>query len=223
MQESAGCGFLSHTDGSGVKLLRSSHALRQSEADALIDAFTIRTLTNAETLTQIIDQSLQRTREVIHPFPQANADSQVTALKQKDNRCLDAYEVGAMTLNELRVRRETIKTQIASLQRRTNDQEQPRDVSTEEFARKIVRGAFRFKRMTDPKEKKAIILSLFQDLYIKDRSIIAFKFRDDFELRAQQEPGDGFATTPIHLDTGGRASDCVGEELRNNSASPRLK
>jgi hypothetical protein len=77
-------------------------------------------------LTQIIDQSLQRTREVIHPFPQANADSQVTTLKQKDKRLLDAYEVGAMTLNELRVRRETIKTQIASLQRRTTDQEQQR-------------------------------------------------------------------------------------------------
>src|SRR5260370_39982480 len=74
-------------------------------------------------------------------------------------------------------------------------------MSTEEFARKVVRGAFRFKRITDRKEKKAVILSLFSDLYLKDRSITAFKFRDDLGMKSGVKLGPGFATPRIHLDT----------------------
>jgi len=175
--------------------------LRQPEVDALIEAFTIGTLTNAETLTRIIDQSLQRTREVVHPFPQQTSDSQLAALRQKDKRLLDAYEGGAMTLDELRVRREAIKTQIASLNRCAPDREDRHDISTEELARKVVRGAFRFKRMTDRKEKKTIILALFSEIYVKDRSIIAFKLRDDLHATSVAKLGAGFSTPPIHLST----------------------
>jgi len=174
--------------------------LPQPEVDALIEAFTVRTLTDADALTRIIDESIRRTSEVVHPFPAATTDTQLTALKQKDKRLLEAYEGGAVTLDELRTRREGIKTQIASLQRRTEDQEQQRDMSTEEFARKVVRGAFRFKRITDRKEKKAVILSLFSDLYLKDRSIIAFKFRDDLGMKSGVKLGPGFGTPAIHLD-----------------------
>ncbi len=175
--------------------------LRQREVDGLIEAFAIQTLTNANTLTQIIDQSLQRTREVVHPFPKPTSESQLVALKQKDKRLLDAYEVGAMTLEELRTRRDTIKTQMASLHRRVADQKDERDISTEELVRKVVRGAFRFKRMTNRKEKKAIILALFSEIYVKDRSIIAFKLRDDLHATSAAKLGAGFSTPPIHLPT----------------------
>ena len=175
--------------------------LRQPEVDGLIEAFAIQMLTKADTLTQIIDQSLQHTREVVYPFPQQTSDSQLAALKQKDKRLLDAYEGGAMTLDELRSRRNAIKAQIASLQRRVADQKDQGDISTEELVRKVVRGAFRFKRMTDRKEKKAIILALFSEIYVKDRSIIAFKLRDDLHASGADKLGAGFSTPPIHLAT----------------------
>lgn len=168
------------------------------EVDALIEAFAIRML-NAETLTRIIDQSLQRTREVVHPFPQQTGESQLAALKQKDKRLLDAYEGGALTVDELRTRREAIKTQIASLQRRGPDQKDDHNISIEELARKVVRGAFRFKRMTSRQDKKAIILALFSEIYVKDRSIIAFKLRDDLHATGAAKLGAGFSTPPIHL------------------------
>jgi site-specific DNA recombinase len=173
--------------------------LRSRDTDFLIEKFTTRILRNAETLTQILDQSLQRTRQVVHPFPQTTIESQLTVLHQKSKRILDAYEGGALTLEELRTRREALKTQIASLQRRPDNQEPQRDIPVEEFARKVVRGAFRFKRMTDRKEKKAIILSLFSEIYVKDRSIIAFKFREDFGTDNQVKLGAGFSMPPIHL------------------------
>ena len=172
--------------------------LRQPEVDLLIESFAIRTLTNAETLTHIIESSLRRTTEVVRPFPQ-QVESQLASLKQKEKRLLDAYEGGAVTLDELRTRREAVKSKIASLKRQTaNVQEQP-ETSIEEFARKVVRGAFRFKRLSDRNEKKAIILSLFSDLYLKDSSIIAFKFRDDFGMKSGVKLGAGFSAPPIHL------------------------
>ena len=174
--------------------------LRQPEIDALIEKFTIRML-NAETLTRIIDQSLQRTREVVHQFPQQTSELQLAALTRIDKRWLDAYAAGAISLEELRSQREAIKTQIASLQRRTSDQEDRHDISTEQLVRKVVRGAFRFKRMTDRKEKKAIILALFSEIYVKDHSIIAFKLRDDLHVDGNAKLGAGFSTPPIHLPT----------------------
>jgi hypothetical protein len=104
-----------------------------------------------------------------------------------------------LTLEELRSRREAIKVQIAAIQRKPDDRKHEHDIPVEEFVRKVVRGAFRFKRMTDRKEKKAIILSLFSEIYVKDRSVIAFKFREDFGVVDQVKLGAGFSTPPIHL------------------------
>lgn len=174
--------------------------LRQPDVDALIEAFAIQMLTKANTLTRILEQSLQRTREVVHPFPQPTSESQLAALRQKDKRLLDAYESGALTLEELRSRRDAIKAQIASLQRRVVDQKDQRDLPTEELVRKVVRAAFRFKRMTDRKEKKAIILALFSEIYVKDRSIIAFKLRDELHGSSAPKFGVGFSAPPIHLE-----------------------
>jgi DNA invertase Pin-like site-specific DNA recombinase len=173
--------------------------LRSPDLDSLIDAFTTSILRDAGTLARVIDQSLQRTREVVHQFPQPTVESQLAALQKKSIRILEAYESGILTLEELRSRRDALKVKVASLQRRPEHQETSRDISVEEFARKVVRGAFRFKRMMDRREKKAVILSLFSEIYVKDRSVIAFKFRENFVVGDQETLGAGFSTPPIHL------------------------
>jgi hypothetical protein len=72
----------------------------------------------------------------------------------------------------------------------------------QELSRKVVRGAFRLKRLGgDPQAQKRIILAAFSEIFVKDLSIVAFKFREDFGLSARNEFGDGFAAPPIHLET----------------------
>ena len=118
---------------------------------------------------------------------------------------MDAYQDQVIDLDELRERRDAIRRQIAAISRQSDEPEQEATFNLADFAAKVVRGAFRLKRLTDAKEKKAIIHSLFSMILIKGDAISAFKFRDDFG------GGNGaidpiIANAPIELGTPFRAS-----------------
>lgn len=171
--------------------------IRQSELDELIETFTIKTLSDPDTLTSIVIDSLQRSNEIISPFPSANLDVQLAGLKKRERRLLDAYEEGEISLAELRSRRAVLKFEAASIKQREQANDRKPTLDLEAFVRLIVRGAVRLKRMSNPGEKKAIILSLFEEIYFKDQSITAFKLRHDVPL-----PGlsDAAAKAPIQLE-----------------------
>ncbi len=174
--------------------------LRQPELDALILAFAVKTLTNADTLTAIINDSVRRAHETISPFP-VDATAEIGALRRADKRLLEAFEAGgAITVDELRDRRSAIRTQIEAISRRNTDRDARDELGIEELAKKVVRGAFRLKRLNnDPHAQKAIILAAFSEIFVKDSSIIAFKLREDFGVGNQVKLAAGFSTPPIHL------------------------
>ncbi len=174
--------------------------LRQPELDALIRAFAVKTLTNADTLTAIINDSVRRAKETISAFP-VDATAEIDSLRRNDKRLLDAFAAGgAISIDELRDRRSAIRTQIEAISRRNTDGNARRELGIEELAKKVVRGAFRLKRLNnDPHAQKTIILAAFSEIFVKDRSIIAFKFREDFGVGNQVKLGAGFSTPPIHL------------------------
>jgi DNA invertase Pin-like site-specific DNA recombinase len=173
--------------------------LRQPEVDALIRAFAVKMLTNADTLTAIIDDSVRRAQETISAFP-VDATVEIDALRRADKRLLQAFEAGAITVDELRDRRNAIRTQIEAISLRNTDRSARRELGIEELATKVVRGAFRLRRLNDdPHAQKAIILAAFSEIFVKDSSIIAFKFREDFGVGNKVKLGLGFSTPPIHL------------------------
>jgi DNA invertase Pin-like site-specific DNA recombinase len=173
--------------------------LRQPELDSLIRAFAVKVLTNADTLTAIINDSIRRAHETISPFP-VDATAEVDALRRADKRLLQAFEAGAIEVDLLRDRRNAIKAQIEAIARRDTNTSARGELIIDELAKKVVRGAFRLKRLNhDPHAQKAIILATFSEIYVKDRSVIAFKFREDFGVGNQMKVGAGFSTPPIHL------------------------
>jgi DNA invertase Pin-like site-specific DNA recombinase len=173
--------------------------LRQPELDSLIRAFAVKMLTNADTLTAIINDSIRRAQETISPFP-VDATAEVEALRRADKRLLQAFEAGAIEVDLLRDRRNAIKAQIEAIARRNTNASARGELIIDELAKKVVRGAFCLKRLNhDPHAQKAIILATFSEIYVKDRSVIAFKFREDFGLGSQMKLGTGFSAPPIHL------------------------
>lgn len=156
--------------------------VRQPELDELIEAFTVQTLTNVRTLTDLVVGSLQRSNELISPFPAPQTNDQLKSFKEREKRLYDAWEAGEMPISELRARKENLRREVAKLEAREEAERRKPRFELLEFVRLVVRGAMRLKRLNDRQEKKAIILSLFSEIFIKDQTITAFRFRPDVPL-----------------------------------------
>lgn len=155
----------------------------------------------SRSLAAIINHSVRRANETISPFP-VDATAEMNALRRADKRLLEAFEAGAIDVDLLRDRRSAIRMQIEAASRRNTNRDERPELGVEELAKKVVRGAFRLKRLNnDPHAQKGIILAALSELFVKDHSIVAFKFREDFGLAARNQFADGFATPPIHLET----------------------
>ncbi len=149
--------------------------VRQPKIDALLEAFLVRTLTRPKTLISVINASIARTEEVIKPFPAQKP--QLQALDQRERRLLDALEEGAITVTEFRERRAKLHTQRTALQTVETPNNAPRRMEIERFVTSVIRGAFALKRLTDPFEKKTIVLNTFAEVFFKGEEIVAFKFK----------------------------------------------
>jgi DNA invertase Pin-like site-specific DNA recombinase len=172
--------------------------VRQSEMDALIEAFAVETLTDEKTLGGIIEASLDRMSAVVRPFPvAASAEANLQALKKREKRLVDAYEAGEIELPDLRQRREDIRKLTAAAERTGSERERKQDFDLEQFVGLVVRGALRLRRITDLKEKKELIHALFSKIVVKDDAITEFELRADLKtaLRTGLVTADGL----IHL------------------------
>jgi len=149
--------------------------VRQEVLDALLEAFVSRMLTDPVLLIAIIERAFQISAQTILRFPTPDPD--LRSLNQREKRLLDAFEQGLINIDEFRERRETIHAQRAVLTRAAATPEaNPQQLEREKLIAAVVRGAFAFKRLQNPWEKKAIILELFSEIIIKDDSITAFRF-----------------------------------------------
>lgn len=194
--------------------------IRQPDLDALIEAFAVEILCKPSNLTAVIVGSLERSNEVISPFPAATAGAQIDAIKTKEKRWLAAYEAGAFSAEELRTRREQLRREVAAVKAKQPAERRGNSLELEQFVGLVVRGAMRLKRLTDRSEKKAIIQSLFSEVYVKSDCITAFKFRADLPTldgvsdvasRApiQVEPPFRLLPPPVPVQAGHkRCSDC---------------
>lgn len=169
--------------------------LPKPTVDELIEGFACQTLTSPKSLTGIIEASLQRTAEIVRPFP--TTDQQ--ALKRREKRLVDAYEAGEIELEDLRRRREELRRVAAVAERAGSEQHRRQEFDLEQFVRMVVRGAHRLRRISDRKEKKEIIHALLESVTVKDDGIVSFTLRAD--LRTALETQQQTADAPIHLAT----------------------
>lgn len=151
--------------------------LKQQATDDMVEQFAVKILTDPATLQQIIEQHMRRTSSVISPFPVDAGGAQSAALKRKLTRLLEAYENGVLELDEYRTRRDALRHQLDEIERRVAKQDEKPITGIEEIARKVVRGAFRLKRVSDVAARHEIIHSLLAELHVKDDAIVAFRLR----------------------------------------------
>jgi|GEM_PF-838195 len=153
--------------------------LRADHVDKAIEDLVWRLLSDPKNLTALVEESLKRTAEVLTPFPAANRDAEVAALKRRERRLLDAFEEGVVTLDELRQRRDEIERSIAAVERRCSAAAERQQLDLESFARLVVKGALRIRRIKAQREKKAIIHALIGSLVAKDQALVGLKFCEE--------------------------------------------
>ncbi|MGC3991647.1 MAG: recombinase family protein [Chthoniobacteraceae bacterium] len=154
--------------------------LKQRETDELMDAFTKHVLRDPDVLVALIESSLKRISETVCAFPaSASAGANGGAFQKREKRLLDAYETGLITIDVLRERQQALAKERQFLESR-QPQGAAEKWSLEDFARKVVRGAYRYGRLVDVHEKKEFITVLFSEVYLKGDGIASFRLRENF-------------------------------------------
>lgn len=143
--------------------------------DAATTELTATILGDPERLAAILEQSSKRQRESLIPFPGSLSSAELEAkLQKRDARLLEAYEEGAISLAELKLKRTAIRNEREALAKLDTPKSAPSHDQILETARRVVKAAVRFRGLTDKRQQKAIIHSLFEAIYIRDRAIVSF-------------------------------------------------
>jgi DNA invertase Pin-like site-specific DNA recombinase len=170
--------------------------LRNDHLDQAIVELGRQVLTNTQTLARILESSARKTNEVIKPFcAVVDPSQQVADLGRRDRRLLDAYEAGAITIDELKAKREAIRREKAALEKAAAPKTAPTKDEFLKTARLVVKAAHRFGSLTDKHQQKAILSELLQEVHVRQNQISSLKFR----AAAIAGPGDVGATETILL------------------------
>lgn len=171
--------------------------LRQADVDAAVIKFTSEILTDPKRLSAIINDSVLRRKGLVISLPGASSEDLHSELKRRDQRILAAYEAGAMSVDELRSRRETVRKEMEALTRAADRTANTPEVALAQTARAMVKAALRFSKLDDRKEQKRIITEIFSEIHFKDRALVSFRFRDAAVAAAM--PGAAALNETIHL------------------------
>jgi hypothetical protein len=151
----------------------SSHDV--DEAIVILAATVLRSETHLSTM---LAESCRRSTELVTPFAQvAPPSAQLDDLSKRDKRLLDAYEEGAISIDELRQKREALRQKRAVIEAASNS---AKPVSKDGFlamARMVVKGARRFTAIKDKRQQKQVIHELLSEVHFRQDLIISFRFR----------------------------------------------
>jgi DNA invertase Pin-like site-specific DNA recombinase len=171
--------------------------LRQSDVDAAVMKFTGEFLTDPDRLTGIINDSVTRRKGVVVALRGASSEDLHSELKRRDQRILAAYEAGAMSVDELRTRRESVRKDMEGLTRAADRAASSPEIPLAQTARAMVKAALRFSKLDDKRDQKRIITEIFSELHFRDRALVSFRFRDAAVAAAM--PGAAAFNETIHL------------------------
>jgi hypothetical protein len=153
--------------------------LRSDHVDEAITRLAVEILHTPRHLERIIRASLIKARSTVIPLiPPTSQNEQTSELARRDSRLIKAYEEGLLTLDEFRLRREAIRKEGETLSRSFSTPRPPSDDGLGKLARLVVKAALRFSRTLDPLTRKKIISEIFQNIHVRDRQIVGFRFRE---------------------------------------------
>lgn len=153
--------------------------LRKADLDNALIQLAGKVFGDAAHLAGMIMASISRQRSVIKPLVGVGSQSALAAeLNRRDARLLQAFEGGALTVEELRSRRADIRKQLDQLRGAAARQEGNPDNGVLESARLIVKSGLRFRAIKDPGEQKHAITQTFAKFILRDTHLIAFEFND---------------------------------------------
>ncbi|MEA3188823.1 MAG: site-specific recombinase [Chthoniobacter sp.] len=150
----------------------------EKKLDALLIAFATNVLTDRKLLTGLIGTSLQACSKVIRTFPQSGTEAGIAKLERQERKLIEMCKTDAITVDELKLERLKTREEIVRLRAlaSTPNQSPSQSLSLEEFARLVIKGALRVKRLNNPREQKALLEQVFADVFIRHESITAFRF-----------------------------------------------
>lgn len=152
--------------------------LNSNDVDKAIITLGATVLRSEAHLSRMLAESYRRSTELVTPFAQvAPPSAQLDDLLKRDKRLLDAYEEGAITVDELRHKREALRQKRAAIEEASNS---AKPVSKDGFlamARMVVKGARRFAAIKDKRQQKQVIHALLYEVHIRQDQIISFRFR----------------------------------------------
>ena len=153
--------------------------LKLAEVEKGLLLLATQTLKNPAHLAELMLASLARQRSIIRPLPApGGGQSLANDLQKRDRRLVEAYEAGAITVEELKVRRADIRAQIERLQTMEAGKAQGHHSSILQTARIIVKSALRFPQIVDPADQKVVLRKVFSQVLARDNQIISFRFND---------------------------------------------
>lgn len=152
--------------------------LRSADLDAAIILLVTMYLCKPETLAAILEASEKKSRAVITPFAKAVTPSaQIEELARRDKRLLDAFEAGAISVDELKDKRAAIRREKATLEMAFAPKASVTKDGFMQLARQIVKAVHRFPSLTDKRQQKAIAHELLSEIHFRQAAIVAFRFR----------------------------------------------
>ncbi|GEP40919.1 hypothetical protein BGE01nite_02100 [Brevifollis gellanilyticus] len=152
--------------------------LNRDDLDEAIIKLASTILRSEEHLTSLLAESFQRSSEVVTPFAQvAPPSAQLDELSKRDKRLLEAYEAGAISVDELRQKREAIRQKRAAVEQATRSSSSKDKDELKAMARLVIKGARRFKALDDKGQKKKIIHELFSEIHVRHNQLVSFRFR----------------------------------------------
>jgi len=142
--------------------------------DSLVVAFCEKVLGEASLLAQLISDSINRSSQIVRPFPVEKFQETIAKLKRKERHLIEMCAAEAISIAELKAEREKINAEIARLRNSENDRPKHRGLSVQQLARLLIKGALGFRR-AERREQKQILEHLFSEIFFKGQSIRAFR------------------------------------------------
>jgi site-specific DNA recombinase len=171
--------------------------------DALIYAFCQTVLTDAKFLASIITASVERSSEVVRPFPQQGFREAIAKAQRKEKRLIEMCAADAISIQTLKAERAVIGAEIERLRGLSATAPEKQPATATDLSRLIVKAVVRFRTMTDERERKAVLEQVFAEVFFRmgresGESITAFRLHPHL-VACMGEAGKEFAQT-IHLE-----------------------
>lgn len=156
----------------------SQRHLNSNDVDEAIVILAATVLRSETHLSTMLAESFRRSTELVTPFAQvAPPLAQFDELSKRDKRLLDAYEEGAITIDELRQKREALRQKRAAIEAASTSAKPMSKDGFLAIARMVVKGARRFATIKDTRQQKQVIHELLSEVHIRHDQIISFRFR----------------------------------------------